>query len=354
MSRDPYLRRRSPVGRFFLRLFLAVLGLLVGLFGYTYIWLAKTNYTPVGIVSELKDAVVGEPGGGTSVSQGGHVKVYVDQDFPIKKVKKIDSRVDNYLIVGIDSRGEEIARSDTMMILSIDKRNKAIKLSSLMRDIQVSLPGREDAADKLNAAYAFGGIGLLINTINEDFKLDIQKFMLVDFWSSVKIVDEMGGVEIPVQENEVAATNDVLDEMNNLLDEGQRADKLTHSGEQLLNGAQAIAWARVRSIDSDHARTGRQRMVVGAILNKFSKLNPLRKLQTATTILEEMGTNMRPLDLMGLGISSLGALKHTMDYKVPENESMYTTNTSNWNIILNWDEQVPALHKFIYEARPED
>lgn len=348
-------RSESRVGRFFLRLFLAVLGLAVGLFAYVFAWLSKTHYSNVSIVDHLGGATVSsEYSDINQTHSGGRIPVYINDDFPIRKVNKIDNRVDNFLIIGVDSRGETTARTDTMMVMSVDKRHNAVKLTSLMRDIEVDLPGREGAHDKLNAAYSWGGIGLLINTVNENFNLDIQRFMMVDFWSSAKIIDEIGGVYIHVSEAEVEATNNILDEMNILLERPAGTGKLTSAGEQKLDGTQAIAWARIRSIDSDHARTGRQRQVVTAIFSEFSKLSLPKKLSATTTILENMETNMTQFDIMGMGFNALGALNQTMEYKVPKDTSMYTTNTSNWNILLNWEAQVADLHRFIYEEAPAD
>ncbi|HHX37013.1 MAG TPA: LCP family protein, partial [Clostridiaceae bacterium] len=153
-------------------------------------------------------------------------------------------------------------------------------------------------------------------------------------------------------DDEVWAVNDVVYEMNSLLGHEPEANLLSGGGRQTLNGTQAIAFARVRAVGSDHERTGRQRIVISAMLNKFSTLNPLDQLETATEVLEQMGTNMRPNNLMSLGINSVLGTNESMDYKVPADETMYTTDSSNWNIMLNWEAQVPALHDFIYNATP--
>lgn len=346
-------KKASGVGRFLIRLLLLAAGLCIGLTASVYLWLAKTHYTPVNIVAGGAGVSVSAPAAGAARNEIGRIPVYVHPDFPIEKVGKKDWQVDNYLIIGIDSRGEEIARTDTMMVLSVDRRHGAIKLTSLMRDIEAELPGREGERDKLNAAYAFGGVGLLINTVNSLFDLDIQMFMQVDFWSATKIVDTMGGIAIPVSAEEVSAVNDVMGEMNSLMGLDPDADLLTEAGEQQLNGRQTIAWARVRAVGSDHARTGRQRYVVTAILRKFSQLSLPRKLKAATAVLEEMQTNMRPIHLMQMGFGAMFAMRRMMDYKVPADESMYTTDASNWNIVINRALQVPALHQFIYQQIPE-
>ena len=160
-----------------------------------------------------------------------------------------------------------------------------------------------------------------------------------------------GWCKIDIRDDEVWAVNDVVYEMNSLMGNPAEANLLSGGGNQTLNGTQAIAWARVRAVDSDHESDGRQRVLV-ALYFKFSSLNPLDQMETATAVLEQMGTNMRPNNLLSLGFSSILGTKELMDYKVPADESMYTTDGSNWNILLDWDAQVPALHDFIYQAAP--
>ena len=139
----------------------------------------QINYSNVAVVDQLEGKTVSSEY--TGDDRAGHVALYIHKDFPIESVAKIDPLIDNILVIGVDSRGEKTARTDTMMLMSVDRRHNAIKLTSLMRDIEVELPGREGAHDKLNAAYSWGGIGLLINTINQNFNLDVQHFMMVDF-----------------------------------------------------------------------------------------------------------------------------------------------------------------------------
>ncbi len=349
-------RQKRSFFSILIRIVAIALAFLVGFGAAIYFWLGKSEYTPVTVV-DPEGRIVFDAGTRTdqegAYQAQGKVPVHISPDHPIVRRPRKHPAVRNYLIVGTDSRGEEEARTDSMMILSVDARNRVIKLSSLMRDIEVDL-GDYGARSKLNAAYVYGGIGYLINVINKYCDLDIEGFMLVDFWSAMKIVDDMGGVDLTVTEAEVEAVNIVMQEMNNLLERDPGTELLTTAGPQTLTGAQAIAWARVRSVGSDHARTGRQRALVGAVLAKFGSINPLKRLSAATTVIEDMQTNLRPGDLMKLGLGALISRRGTLEYKVPADESFYTTDGDNWNIIVDWDRQRPALHNFIYEVGPED
>jgi len=120
-----------------------------------------------------------------------------------------DESVVNIALFGIDSRNQEQrGRSDTMMIASIDKKNKVVKLTSLMRDMYVTIPGR--GGDRMNHAYAYGGPALAIKTINTNFKMDISDYVTVDFFDLPNIIDELGGVDINVKADEIKLLNSYL------------------------------------------------------------------------------------------------------------------------------------------------
>ncbi len=126
-----------------------------------------------------------------------------DGDLGIKDGIREDKNIINIALLGIDRRSpNERGRSDSMMIATIDKIHKTIKLTSLMRDTYVDIPGRDK--DKLNHSYAFGGPELVIKTINENFDMNIREFAAVDFQGFIEIIDILGGVEIEIKSNELS------------------------------------------------------------------------------------------------------------------------------------------------------
>lgn len=121
--------------------------------------------------------------------------VYSFSERDIKEYKMIE----NILLIGLDGTNDKFPkRSDTMIILTIDKLNKSLKLTSLARDTLVKIPGRGE--EKLTHAYAYGQEELLMQTINENFDLDIKDYAVVNFKSFIDIVDIIGGVDINVNE----------------------------------------------------------------------------------------------------------------------------------------------------------
>ena len=336
---------------------IAVVGLSAGGGIYLYQMLGKIGYTAVKVVSadDYKTVDIGsldsldaESSGNTSAawSEGGHTKVFVDPDFPIKEVAQKDKNVENILVFGVDSRGTEDidCRADAIMIVSLDKNTKTIKLISLMRDCGVTIEGRS-SVDKLTHSYAYGGVGLLINTINENFKLDIQRFVMFDFNSSSDLIDLVGGVDIDVQANEVKYANQSIEEENILM--GDSVPFLTDAGLQTLDGIQAIAWARIRHADSDFVRTSRQRTVATALMKKVASQNYLAQLSILEKSAGVFETNMTQADLLRLGTTGIGLIKNIVEYRIPD-DGLYSIQENPWMMIINWDAQIPKIEEYIW------
>ena len=217
------------------------------------------------------------------------------------------------LLVGVDKDSTGTSRSDTMIIASIKKDE--IKLTSLLRDTGVSIPGR-NGTYRLNAAYAYGGIDLLLKAVNHNFGLNITRYAMVDYDSFPKIIDKLGGVALTVTDAEVNEINRnvggllYMDVQKGVLpyDEGYalyQAEILAKGGENLrLDGLQTLGYARIRSLDSDYGRTNRQRKVLSAVIDQAKK-HPLKLLGTAQTALNEINTNMNALEMASLVLKGI-------------------------------------------------
>lgn len=177
---------------------------------------------------------------------------------PIYKVEKKDPDIENILVLGTDSRDvtRERGRSDAMIILSYNKRTGAIKMVSVLRDSLVPIEGR--GWNRINAAYSFDGVGLAVNTVNQLFDLDIQRFVVVDYYGVTRFVDKAGGVTISLTQAEV----DYLTRYS-----GGRVSY--NIGPNKFNGDRALAYMRIRKIDSDFSRTERQRNVIETLARQI-------------------------------------------------------------------------------------
>lgn len=356
-DRDPARRRISLPGF----LLLTFLGLFSGLLLSGVIYLATVHSVNVPIVTAGSTQTTSGNHGSSAVStktaawdEGSQTSVFVDPDHPIIKVKQKDPMVETVLVFGIDSRSssEVVARADSLILLTIDRRHHALKLTSIMRDTQVKIKGRS-LPDKINAAYAYGGAGLLINTINENFNLDIQRFAMFDFWSAANLIDAAGGVRINVTKAEIPYLNKNLREQNKLVPKSRQSPAITKAGRQLLDGRQAIAWARIRKLDSDYNRAGRQRTVMMAMIAKLRSGNILAMLRMAGQGLRHIETSLTSLDLIRLGSSAAPLTRDILQYRVPE-EGLYTVIENPWSMVVNFKKQNSALQYFIWEKSPND
>ncbi|MBN1774860.1 MAG: LCP family protein, partial [Clostridiales bacterium] len=170
---------------------------------------------------------------------------------PIIKKERIDPAVENFLIIGIDGADvdNEGHRSDTMLIVSINGDTQKVKLVSIMRDIWTYFPNT-NSWNKINASYAFGGPGQTVNIINENFDLDIQEYIVMDFSGYKDIIDLLGGVTVKLSAQEAS-----------------QVPGIDGSGTYTLSGEQALAYSRIRKIDSDFMRVQRQRNVLLALFS---------------------------------------------------------------------------------------
>lgn len=177
--------------------------------------------------------------------------------------------VTNILLIGNDSRtaGED-GRSDAMILLSISDKTKTIHMTSLLRDMYVDIPGYD--GNRLNAAYSFGGAELLMETVEANLDVEVNRFVQVNFQAFADVVDAVGGVDLEVTNEEVLLINGYLDEYNMLENRPHGTDYLAANlqGVIHLNGPQALAYCRNRYIGTDFGRTERQRKVLSAMVKR--------------------------------------------------------------------------------------
>ena len=206
----------------------------------------------------------------------------------------------NILLIGNDSRDKNtLGRSDSMIIVSINRKTEEIIMTSIMRDSYVAIPGYWSS--RINAAYAFGGPDLLINTIESNFKINIDKYVAVNFYSFMDAVDAVGGVEITVSDAEVGVMNNYIEELNKLNGQASGTDRLSKGGTYNLNGKQALAYSRVRYVgNADYERTERQRRVLETMFNKVKDSGISELTDLLNAVLPETLTNISESEMLGL------------------------------------------------------
>ena len=213
--------------------------------------------------------------------------------------------VTNILLIGNDSRNkDDDGRSDAMILISISNKTKKIYMTSLLRDMYVDIPGRD--GNRLNAAYAYGGPSLLLETIEQNFDIEVNRYVLVNFQAFANLVDAVGGVDLELSNEEVKWVNAYLNEYNLLEGRDITTDYLDESlsGMIHLNGPQALAYCRNRYIGTDFERTNRQRKVLTAASGKLPAALATNSAQLIDGLFPQLTTNLTQTECYTLSMQA--------------------------------------------------
>ncbi|MGL5414064.1 MAG: LCP family protein [Clostridium sp.] len=206
--------------------------------------------------------------------------------------KEVDG-ITNILLIGTDARNlDEPSRSDSIMILTIDNNKKKLKLTSIMRDTFVEIPGH--GKNKINSALSQGGIPLLIDTINTNFNMNLNKYVMVNFWGFEEAIDILGGIDVEIKDYEIEELNKFIGEQHK-----EKSPKIKYPGMQKLDGQQALSYSRIRKIgNGDYERTDRQRRVLGIVAEKFKDVSIFKYPSIMNDLLPHVKTNIEPFELL--------------------------------------------------------
>ena len=258
--------------------------------------------------------------------------------------------ITNILLIGTDARDlNERARSDSIIIATIDNNTKKLKLSSIMRDTFVDIPGYGE--QKINAALALGGPELLIKTIKENFNFTLDKYVMVNFWGFEDIIDGIGGIEVDVKDYEIQEINKYIGEVRYV-----KSPPLTTPGLQHLDGQQALAYARIRKVgNGSYERTERQRRVLDIVAEKMMDVSVVKYPGLLYDLLPSVKTNIEPLTLLNYAytVSKFGELKFEQ-LQIPATElsqgGLY--RNKGWVLLTDKEQNGKILNDFIYNDKP--
>ncbi len=263
----------------------------------------------------------------------------------------------NIALFGIDTRNLNSfsGRSDSMMILTIDTEHDSIKITSVLRDTLVPLEGY--GPQKLNAAYAYGGPELAIKTLNQAFDLNIRDYATVNFAGMADIIDAMGGIEVDITEAERVEANKHIRWLS--VTSGTPSTVIQKSGKQLLNGTQAVSFARIRKISTadgtqgDYGRTDRQRFVMEQLLTKVLSMSASQYPATIKSLLPYMETSLTYSEILEMS-SILTSKVQFAQARIPQGYDMdiYVKDYPDYVGSVkyyNFEYATKMLHAFIYE-----
>lgn len=247
----------------------------------------------------------------------------------------------DFVIFGCDTQSVtpvDDRRSDLIKIVRIDPRDETIKFIGILRDTKVPIEGHDP--QKINGAFMYGGADLALQTINENFGLDLHKYIMINFANMIWMVDDIGGVEVDISDEEAVAINKQAADFTG---EGrlEKTEELTEGGHVTLNGVQALAFCRTRKIDSDYFRSARQNKVLKAIIEKLKDTSADKYPQIIDDLFRNTETNMSLEDITVWTIMNLGNYDFS-GYMVPDENYEYdlyggVDDTGSW--VWNYDTQ---------------
>ena len=279
-------------------------------------------------------------------------KIYIEKEPSISNSKNDTEYqevkgITNVLLIGVDARDlEEPCRSDSMIVATIDNNHKKVKLTSLFRDTLVDIPGHGEA--KLNSAYMLGGPELLMETVKETYNINIDKYIIINFWGFEAIVDYIGGIEVDVKDYQLEELNKYIGEST-----GGNDCPVEEAGIQTLNGKQALSYARIiYNVGDEYERTDRQREVIFKVIEKLQNTKPSKYLGIMNTMLEYIRTNIDPLEALNMAytIYKFPSLE-VQQLQMPLVALSETRNYKDLGSVFLMDrlQNASILYNFIYE-----
>lgn len=262
----------------------------------------------------------------------------------------------NILLIGNDSRknGED-GRSDAMILLSVSTKTKKIYMNSLLRDMYVEIPGHDN--NRLNAAYSFGGAELLMETVEKNLDIKVNRYMLVNFEAFANLVDAVGGVDLELSSAEIEWVNAYLNEYNLLTGKEFGTDYMDTSAEGMvhLNGPQALAYTRNRYIGTDFGRTERQRKVLQEIIHGLPGALVKNPDLLIDGLMPNLTTNLTQWECYQLSLSAPAMLTYDIEQGSIPLQDTYRNATIRKMAVLevDFDANKEYLHELLFGSQED-
>lgn len=257
-----------------------------------------------------------------------------------------EDKIINILLVGADKRESwsQAGRSDSVMIATMDLKHKELKLTSLMRDMYVSIPGHGET--RFNAAYSYGGVSLLYQTIAENFGIKLDGYVVVDFAAFKNVINTIGGVEVELTQAEY---NYLITAYANK----KTSVNKVKPGKNTMNGTQALAYTRIRQDNQgDFGRTQRQRNVLNAIFKEAKSMSLSELKNLAKEVLPCVVTDVTNEEVFSylMSVIMMGTTE-IQQLRIPVDNGYTQQRINNQAVlVLDWDMNKEALQNFIFQS----
>lgn len=255
----------------------------------------------------------------------------------------------NIALFGLDNRSSnnyDTGNSDVIMIASINNETKDIKLVSVYRDTYLSIGN--GLYNKANAAYARGGAKQAVQMLNSNLDLDIKEYVCVDWAAMVKVIDDLGGLDLEITEGEMNQINKYKHDIDKVT--GKSTPSVTQYGLVHLDGTQATTYARIRKLaGDDFKRASRQRIVLQAIMEKAKKADFATLTNICNSVIDDISTSLSITQILALA-------KDVGSYSI-KSTTGFPFELTTENLSGSGDTVIPAdlatnvkeLHKYMFD-----
>lgn len=252
-------------------------------------------------------------------------------------VEKSDNVV-TILLLGVDRRENEPARTDSIILCTLNKTQNTITLTSLLRDTYVRIPGYK--SNRINVPYVLGGTPLLRETLEYNFGIEVDGCVEVDFAHFKDLIDLLGGIEIELTSTEANYIN-------------KESGSRLKSGAQMLTGEQALWYSRFRGTAAgDLARTNRQRVVLSTLLNEYKNKSMTELLGLLDDILPMVTTDLTQDEVLEyfMDFFPMLASAELVSKRVPTDDAYYGARIDGMAVLVpDISKCADELHKILSE-----
>jgi len=253
----------------------------------------------------------------------------------------------NIAVFGVDSRDSSVGkgnRSDVIIICSIEQSSGEIKLVSVYRDTYLDVG--KNSFQKATHAYSYGGPARAVKMLNDSLDLNITDYITFNWKAVATAVNILGGVDIDITPAEFKYINSYITET--VKGTGIGSVQLKAPGMQHLDGVQAVAYARLRYMDTDYQRTERQRKVVELAFEKAKKADPKTLNDLLGNVLSMVATNLTWQDGLDV-INDIGKYKLVDTQGFPFDKDDMTKGTKGFIVVpIDLVSNVVKLHSYLF------
>lgn len=234
----------------------------------------------------------------------------------------------NILLLGVDRRDQSWnGNSDVVMLVTVNMEKQKIYMTSFLRDLYVNISGI--GVRKLNAASANGGPELAVQTLEENYQVQIDNYAVVDFNAMIDVIDALGGIDLEIDEAERVTANDYITCMCQDNEEDPEPHYIKEAGFVHLSGYQAVGYARNRYTGkgSDFRRTQRQRNVMTAILKKVQSGSYDSLTDVVKSIMPYITHDITQMEMIGILMKLNTWIGYdTVEQHIPYDNEYYVEN----------------------------